>query len=240
MTKQVTLLSGEQLQKDEAKRQLLESMMLKRQDVMQKLGQFMRNDVHEKQDYITLAKGIIHDIDAVLTQNDYESSLFLRNTVKSLHEMRRSAVNLLTRLDEQAQLNNPFATPVLEKDMSAVYILVFQQQGYDLNKWAQLLRGLGHYVLGRPIYLHEADAQKVIRIKMSEAQEGYVKVAVPQAAIQACSGMSPRSDRYGNALLTLPAGTVSSQNILEFSHGKKRYYFREGELIDVSISTKCD
>lgn len=237
MTEQVTMVASAKHKNDQVKRQLLVAMTKKRQDLMQKFAAFMKNDLHEKQDYVMLAKGIVADVDSVLNENDYESSLFLRNTVKPLKQMREEALSVLALLDEQDEIEKHF-TPVLKEDMVPVYVLVFQQQGHNLAKWAQLLRGLSQYVLGRPIYATEADVRKVIRTKMTEDQEGYVKVAIDKAILEKCALMAPRKDRYGNTLLSLPAGTVSSHNILEFVQGKKCYHFNEGELIDVSSTTK--
>ncbi len=237
MTVKVGLSASAKLKKDEAKRQLLASMQAKRKVVTEKLEQFMRNDTHDQQDYVALAQELIEQVDSVLDENDYESSLFLSNTVRPLKEMRENAATLLAQLEAHDAFKNN-AAPALEKDNVAVYVLVFQQNGHDLTKWAQLLRGLGRYVLGRPIYASEEDVRKVIRVKMTEDHEGYVKVGVAKSALEKCVDLSPRSDRYGNALLTLPAGAVSSQHILEFVHGKKRYHFIEGELIDVSVTTK--
>jgi len=128
--------------------------------------------------------------------------------------------------------------PTLQNNMVPVYVLLFQQQGHDLKKWAQLLGNIERYILGRPIYEHEDDAQKVIRIKMSEEQEGYIKLAVAQSAWEKALNMPERMDRYGNRLVSLAAGTAKSEHILEFVHGKKRYHFIEGELVNVSSTTK--
>jgi intracellular multiplication protein IcmQ len=237
MTEQVTLLSSEKVKKDDIKRQLLVSMRTKRQDVMKKLGQFMKQDLHAKEDYISLAKGIIEDVDTVLNEKEYESSLFLRNITKPLRNIRQNAVEVLERLDVQQEAGKK-KIPVLQENMVPVYILLFQQYGHNMKNWEQLLGSLDRYVLGRPIFENEEEVQKVVRLKMSEEQEGYVKVAVAKSALESNSEVSRRTDRHGNTLLTLPAGSVSSDYILEFVHGKKRYYFIEGELVDVSSTTK--
>lgn len=239
MSESLTMSTSVMLKKTELKRQLLIGMIEKREAVMQRLNQFMQNDFHEKADYVALAKAIISEVDALLSENDYEHSLFLRNTIKPLKKMREDAANLLEQLLGQETVESDTVTQ-LGKNSVAVYILVFQQQGHNLSKWAQMLRGLGRYVLGRPIYATAELVESVIRNKLSHDHEGYVKVAVEKTAVLAGEQLSTRKDRFGNELITLPAGAVSSHNILEFVQGKKRYHFIKGELVDVSSATKCN
>ena len=237
MSQQITMSGSDKLKKTELKRQLLAGMIEKREAVMQKLNEFMQNDLHEKADYVTLAEAIISEVDTLLGENDYESSLFLRNTVKPLKTMREDAATLLEQLSGQDEIER-HTVAQLSEDSVAVYILVFQQQGHDLNKWTQMLRGLGRYVLGRPIYATAEMAEAVIRNKLSQEHEGYVKVAVEKSALEAGKQLSKRKDRFGNELITLPAGAVNSRYILEFVQGKKRYHFIKGELVDVPSATK--
>lgn len=225
---------------DALKHELLARMKAGESDFSVVLNDFFKSDCRNKEDYIALAKNIIELIDSTLSDDNFDESLFLKNTVKPFIEMREQAIDLLAQLEEQSDITQQYAQPAVSADMVTVYILLFQSQGHDIDKWAQLLGSLGRYVLGRPIYEHESDVQKVIRTKMLDGQEAYVKAAVPQSALTAMSGLSQRKDRYGNILVSLPVGAVSSQHILEFVHGKKRYHYIKGELIDVSSSTKRD
>lgn len=239
MSEQLTMSSSLKLKKTELKRQLLIGMIEKHEAMMQKLNQFMQQDLPLQADYVTLAKSVINEVDALLAENDYESSLFLRNTVKPFKKMREDAQNLLEQLTGKTTVES-HTVAQLSADSVPVYILVFQQQGHNIAKWTQLLRSLGRYVLGRPIYATAAAAESVIRNKLSHDHEGYVKVAVEKSAIEAGEKLSKRKDRFGNELITLPAGAVNSRNILEFVQGKKRYHFIKGELVDVSSATKCN
>ncbi|PHQ78227.1 MAG: Dot/Icm secretion system protein IcmQ [Coxiella sp. (in: Bacteria)] len=238
MTGSITMTASKKTQSDEIKRQLLVDMQEEQSTYMQKLTEFYKTEDHSKADYIELMKGVIASVDKVLNGCDYESSLFLRNTVKPLKEMRAKAVDILEQIDAQALSEKNYLLPTLEKECVPVYVLMFQSKGHDIENWSQLLRSLGRYVLGRPIYKTEEDVQKVIRAKMSSEHEGYAKVAVSQSVLDSLDELSVRKDRFGNELISLPAGIVSSQHILEFVHGKKRYHFIRGNLIDVSISTE--
>ncbi len=238
MTTHITISASEKLKHEELKRDLVRDMQEQQKISMQKLNEFFVKEVHEESDYRQLARLVVDTVDSVLENKECDDSLFLRNTVKPLKEMRERALKLLVELEAQEASAEALLRPKLGPDMVPIYILVFQSQGYDLEKWAQLLRSIGSYVLGRPVYESETDVQKVIHIKMSQEQEGYVKVGVAQMALKASAELPEREDRYGNRLLSLPAGSVSSENILEFVHGKKSYHFIKGELIDVSITAK--
>lgn len=236
MTDHVTVLSDERAKKDAVKRQLLADMRAKHEDVMKKISQFMRQDLRDKEDYVTLAQSIIDDVDSVLQANDYESSLFLRNTVKPLKKVRQDVIGLLEQFNAEQERETNKA-PVLQADMMPVYVLLFQQQGHNMQRWTQLLDGLERNVLGRPVYEHEEDAAKAIRLKMTGEQEGYVKVAVPTSAIRTNAGFT---DRFGSSLLSLAPGSIRGQHILEFVHGKKHYHFLGGELVHVPSTAKCN
>lgn len=238
MSNRLTVTSTKKAQSDIVKRQLLLSMHEQQSIVMKSLSDFYKGDIHDRSDYIALAKSVVAAVDEILKSQDYEESLFLRNTVKPLKAIREQAFSLLKQIDEQETSSRTI--PTLEADMEPVYVLLFQSDGQNMQKWEQLLRGLSRYALGRPVYQAEADARKVIRTKMTDGQEAYVKVAVPKSLLEASERLSPRQDRFGNVLVTLPVGAIKSDTILEFVHGKKRYHFDKGELIDVSTTAESD
>lgn len=238
MSNKFTVTSTKKTQNDEIKRQLLASMQEQHKATMQILSDFYKTDIHDRTDYIGLAKSMINAVDEVLKNDDYEDSLFLRNTVKPLKEIRQRAIDLLKQINQQEV--ESYTKPKLEADMEPVFVLLFQSEGQNVQKWEQLLRGLSRYALGRPVYQSEADVQKVIRSKMTNGQEAYAKVAVPKSLLEASSRLSARQDRFGNTLITLPVGAIKSDAILEFVHGKQHYHFDKGELIDVSAATDAD
>lgn len=236
----ITLSSAEKAKAVAVRRQLLADIEQENALFVEKLQEFSKDQTRAKEDYINLAKSVIASVDNILGRADYEESLFLRNAIRPLKRIREQAAELLVECDKQQQ-SEGYAVPMLQKDMVPVYIHLFQSQGHDLDSWAQLLRSLGRYVLGRPIYKQEEDVKSAIRAKMSNEQEGYVIVAVPAPLLEASNNASPRRDRFGNPLVTLPAGVIDTQHILEFVHGKKRYHFVKGGLIDVcSRPTKYD
>lgn len=237
MTDQVTLLAGDQSKKENRRQALLDAMRTQREVVDSMLQAFSIKDTHTPQEYIDLAQQIIAAVDQVLTGCADEDSLFLRNTVKPLKALREQAEALLVQFADHDHQCADSHHAALAQHMTAVYVLLFQTQGDDLSRWSQLLRSLGQYVLGRPVYATEDAVKSVIRARMAGAKEAYVKVAVPTSTTED-STLSPRQDRYGNTLLSLPMGAIQSDHILEFVHGKDHYHFIKGQLVHVSSSTK--
>ena len=164
----------------------------------------------------------------MLAAEDWDSSPFLKNTVKPLEEIKQSAEALVAQLS--GDVNDTVASQTIESGGQPVYIALFQAQGHDLKKWAMQLRSIDRYMLGRPIYTAEADVCKMIHQKVNQSCEAYAKVAVKPSAIQEQSLLPKREDRNGCTLLTLMPGTVTSDHIIEFVHVGKTYAFVDGKL----------
>src|SRR5262245_23959655 len=84
--------------------------------------------------YLELTDAIISAVDHVLNANDWEDSLFLRNALKPLKEIREQAMALKqeaiqTAADQQITLR------ALDEDEMLVYISIFQSEGHNLRKW---------------------------------------------------------------------------------------------------------
>lgn len=238
MTESATILSGDRAQRSAQREALLSAMTVEHANLMSVMTAFTQHADPASQDYATLAHQVITTVDKVLSYAGDEDSLFVRNTTRPLRELREHAQAVLARVDT-FEASQQVVGPSLGADNVPVYVLLFQAQGHDMQKWAQLLRSLGQYTLGRPIYQAEEDVRRVIRLRLSDDKEAYVKVAVPQSALSSSEALSTRKDRYGNALLSLPVGVIRPENILEFVHGKHHYHFIRGQL-HVSISAERD
>lgn len=229
MTEQVTILANERTKRSAQRQVLLESMTEAHQHLISIINEFTLQPDHAAGDYAALAQRVIDGVDKVLSEVADDDSLFIRNTTKPLRELKSHAETVLAQVGDFEAIQQDTG-PTLSADMVPVYVLLFQAQGHDVAKWAQLLRSLGQYTLGRPIYQTEEDVRRVIRLRLSDDKEAYVKVAVPQSILSSSDSLSTRKDRYGNALLSLPVGAIRPDNILEFVHGKQRYHFIRGQL----------
>lgn len=236
MSEAVTLISTEKAKSMAYRDGLLKAMSDQYENVTSSLDKFMQANWHENDDYAKLAQDVVCAVDKVLADHSDESSLFLRNILKPLKNIREQAQSVLDSMsiaDESLMQNFTMGS-----SYASVYVLLFQSQGHNMQKWAQLLQSLGHYALGRPVYESEEDVQRVIRLRFSDAKEAYAEVAVSKDIIASSLNASNRQDRHGNALLSLPVGAINSQHILRFIHGKNQYRYYQGELINVPISTE--
>ncbi len=218
------------IKSDALKQQLLDAVKQENfnfSEIAEKFyGSFQQTDA----DYIEILRSLIDLADRVLEKGDEEDSLFLRNTVKPLKTFRAEAqqtIDFIQYGNQQADNDSV----VLGNTATAVYISLFQSQGDDLQRWEMQLRALPRYILGRPAYAAEEHVQKLIRLKAVKVPEAYAKVAVEKKLLQADGISLKRMDRHGSELVNLMPGAVKTQNILEFVHLAKRYYWRDGKLI---------
>ena len=185
----------------------------------------LRSDEH----YSNLCQAIVDTVDQVLASGKWEESLFLRNTIKSLSEIREHAIELRQQVVGAAKAEE-WATPEVSGDCVALYVSLYQANGHDLKQWAEQLSALSRYMVGRPVYRNEEDVMKVIRLRSSQISEAYVLVAVKEAKIISGGNVKPRKDRFENELMNLAPGAISSSSILEFVHQDKHYYFKNHQL----------
>lgn len=215
---------------DALKQQLIDCIKQEKMDFMKIVKQFYSQGHRTREEYLELTDAIIDAMDHVLKANDWDDSLFLRNALKPLKEIRKEAVVLrkeatATVADKQIELRD------LAEDELLIYISIFQSEGHDLRKWELQLSSLRSHLLGRPVYEKEEDVVKVIRQKLVQTSEAFVIVAIKKNDVQNFSYQAERVDRYGNPLLTLKDTAVKSENIFELVHQGKRYFLVNGKLI---------
>lgn len=217
------------IKSDELKQHLLNVVKQENFSYSDLAERFYGDYQKDAEGYLKVMHDVIGIIDRVLNAGDWDSSLFLRNTVKPMKLLREQALEAIEFLNaaEDASLYQPAA---LEQDAVVIYVSLFQNQGDDLSKWALQLRSLSRYVLGRPIYANEEDVKKLIRVKVSRSSEAYVAVAIDKQFIQGGDVALKRTDRHGSALLNLAPGAIKTSNIREFVHMDKHYYFYDGKL----------
>lgn len=210
---------------------LLTQLQAEKKNIIAAIEQFYAQDNRQPAEALQALEEMITAFDRVILAGDWDSSLFLRNTVKPLKNMREEAQHLRDQL-----LGNVKAAPVmalsLAPDMMKVYIAVFQHKAHYIKDWEPQLRSLPQYILGRPIYREEAAVRQLIRTKLIQTSDAYVCVGVPKTAVQTGEFHPSHIDKQGNELLQLIPGAVRSENILEFVYQDKRYYFVDGKLIE--------
>lgn len=212
------------------KQQLFDSVCHGKSQVSEIARTFYGKEQQTKEDYLAFSDAIVAEVDRVLEAGDWNDSLFLRNTVKPLEDIREEALNL----QEQVRLSSgeqKLTLRDLEDDEVLVYISVFQSEGHNIKRWELQLNSLRRHLLGRPVYENEEDVRKVIRQKLIQISEAYVAVAIKRSDIQNFAHQVKRVDRRGNTLLTLKESAVQPENIFKFVHQEEQYYFSDSKLV---------
>lgn len=118
-------------------------------------------------------------------------------------------------------------------DMIIVFILLYQADGFNMNKWAALLNSVSDLSTSRPIYQQEADIQAVIHAKEYKQNEAYAAIyifpddIVPAALVQG----QTEKDKKGHPLFFVKEGALKLQNLAYFVHDSGRYILEQGHLV---------
>ena len=91
------------------------------------------------------------------------------------------------------------------------------------------LRSLERYVIGRPVYQNQEDAEKRVRLRAATGNEGFVVVIVKKTDLQ--SDVSTTKDQFDSPLLSLKETALRNGRIVAFVHQNLRYHFVDGQLI---------
>lgn len=191
---------------------------------------YFEKETLSAEDKAGLLSAVIVTVDHVVEAGDWNSSLFLRNTIKPLLAIKAEAVTELDQLQLKAHEQVFNRQPLNEQEVE-VYISLFQSDGYNINKWAMQLRSLNRYVVGRPIYKNEADVEKRIRLRNVAGNEAYVAVVIRKTDLQADTFATPMKDQFDHPLLLLKETALKNGRIHAFVHQGIRYHFVDGQLI---------
>lgn len=214
-----------QQQSEDLKRALLDCVEQQKANILQYAECFYAKTSRCEQDYLQLCQQIVTELDKLFAMQDWDQSLFIRNSIKPLVALHAQAKQVLVEFNlQQAQTE---LQPTLAEGMQVVYVSLFQTQGHNLARWELILRAITKYVLGRPVYARLEDLQKMLRHKITKVNEAYAVVAVKQNLINSSNTLK---DQYGSALLCLSDQAILTENIIEFVHEEKSYRYRNGML----------
>lgn len=216
----------------ELKKKLLECLDKEAREFSDIARDYFSKGQLSKEDKLGLLHAVINAVDHVVAGGDWNSSLFLKNTIKPLIAIKAEAEAELNSLEEKAGQKSITIKPPAADEID-VYISLFQSDGYNINKWAMQLRSLDRYTIGRPVYQGEAEIQKRIRLRSAASgNEAYVIVTIKKADIQASDPLAaPLKDQFEHPLILLKETAVRNGRIIGFVHQGTRYHFVDGQLI---------
>lgn len=215
-------------QNDELKKRLIESVQQQQEVFLQKAEKFYGQDLRTRESYLQFAQAIVDAVDEILAQGNWDDSLFIKNSLRPLKDIREQAQKIIELEKTKANAKVPsFIGRNKKMAYKKVYIALFQSRGYELKQWELQLRSIDSHLVGRPIYLNENEVQAAIRLKNAPDQEAYIEVEVPESKIQS---EGAREDRFGQALISLAQGAITPNQIRSFVHAGKHYDFYDGKL----------
>lgn len=220
------LVSGSKDQ--DLKRKLLECLDKEARQFSELARSYFEKNHLSKEDKKGMLTSVITTVDHVLSAGDWNSSLFLRNTIKPLMAIKSEAEIELSKLEIKA-VEKSVTIQAIGEDEREVYISLFQSDGYNMGKWAMQLRSLERYVIGRPVYQNQEDAEKRVRLRAATGNEGFVVVIVKKTDLQ--SDVSTTKDQFDSPLLSLKETALRNGRIVAFVHQNLRYHFVDGQLI---------
>ncbi|HVV69305.1 MAG TPA: Dot/Icm secretion system protein IcmQ [Gammaproteobacteria bacterium] len=172
---------------------------------------------------------LVNALDKAINEGQWEGSLFFRNILKRLHEIREYVVVELDDPEQDTEVNAELVNAInkQEQGYQKVYIAIYQAQGDRLAGWTNAVSKLCDYYISRPVYQKEDHVREMIFAKRSR-NDAYVAIWVRQEDIL---GTNKTQDRWGHELLILKEGSVKVENIIEFVHDNYRYSLMGNKLV---------
>ena len=182
-----------------------------------------------------LKEQLLAAVDSAIENGYWDSSLFLKNMLKQLQELRAYISKELTGnipATKEEEIKQRIVNILREKEgYKTVYIALYQTENDRLDRWLLTIKLLSEYGISRPVYGSEAEMHNMLREKHGKG-DAYVSVWVKETDILPTKGEgSLLKDRWGQVLLQLKDGFFRLENVIEFVLNGRRYHVLENSLI---------
>jgi hypothetical protein len=147
----------------------------------------------------------------------------------------------LTRLEENLtalQKETEESEEKISEDETLVYVYLYNTQGISLQTWQKLLNPAVFYEfsVNRPVYQEKIYVETFIRNKANKAQHGYLTIIIKKKDILELPAGEMTKDAFGNPIIKVREGSLSSKKMLSFTHNEHEYVLNEnGELVKKKI-----
>jgi len=176
---------------------------------------------------------LLQTVDNAIEKGRWDNSLFLKNILKQLQELREYIIKELgeTAPTEVVDIQQRIRKIIQEKEgYQRVYIALYQTESDRLDRWLVTIKLLaGGYSVSRPIYASETEIQSMLREKNGKG-DAYVVVWVKQSDILPPQEGMPLKDRWGHDLLHLKDSFFRLENVIEFVLNGRRYHLADHGL----------
>lgn len=170
-------------------------------------------------------------LDELLEKDYWQDSLFLQAAEQEIRGLRAKIVadsQLMALLGESQLVKQPVKS--VSANLLQVYVALYQSDGNNFTKWAQMLSAISSLSISRPIYRYERDIKSCMRGMEKKLNHAYAIVSVKSEDILSDAGNPPK-DRNSYELLMIKERAIQANNIISFLHLTGRYTFENGTLI---------
>jgi Dot/Icm secretion system protein IcmQ len=174
---------------------------------------------------------LVAELDKLIEKGHWDQSLFYKNILKRLQALRQRIIDTLE--DDQDAFSSSSAFPNLpshKEGYRRMYVAVYQTEGERMDRWLHLVKNLPNFAISRPVYSEEDHVEELIRAKHGR-NDAYVILWVKEQDILTPLGGALPFDRFQHELYTLRPSGVKLENLIEFVHGRKRYFLNHGQFV---------
>jgi Dot/Icm secretion system protein IcmQ len=172
-----------------------------------------------------ISQELIDILSNLLDEGDWDASLFLKVSKKRLVALREEAQSLLKQFQPEPVQQLADEQKAVTEGEREVFISLYLGGEATIKRWEQVLKTLGAYSVGRPVYTDEDHARSVLRGRGDRENDAYAAIIVSNSSILPVKKNKQSVDRQGNPLLTLRMGAIQTENITKFVCSKKAYRF---------------
>ena len=183
---------------------------------------------------------LLKAIDKAVTGGEWQGSLFYKNILKQLVELRTYVVsrlgeNVVVKTSVENAADQVIANLQSDSDRAEagyekVYVSLYQSESERMDRWLNTIRLLPEHYVSRPIYRRLEHIEEMVRAKNSRT-EAYAIVWVKTEDIVTHYSGTNQQDRFAHELLNLKAGSIQLENLVEFIHDKQSYWLIENQLV---------
>jgi intracellular multiplication protein IcmQ len=173
-------------------------------------------------------------LDECIKTGPWQANLFLKGIKKKLEGLRDQFAAEMGL--EYWQNIQPTQSLAKANNETMVYILLYQSQGNDMQKWQDVITSLVRYSVGRPIFKDEADAKAACQLNTRNPNNAYAVVKISADAIIPESVEQARFDRDGRRLIKLREGAIALHNIVYLVHISGQYRLVGNSLVKEPLS----
>jgi intracellular multiplication protein IcmQ len=177
---------------------------------------------------------LLKALDVAIEKGPWDISPFFQT-------MRDRLIGIRDRFKKEAHLEEKAPERVLmpatlfgriakRSGLVEVYIVLYNSDGMNLQKWESILRSVEQHIISRPIYRYEKNARAALHAAVNKPNEAYIAVFIHEEDILAIAPERIPKDRHGIELLTLKDNVVKHQNIFRFVHVSGIYEFKGDKL----------